>query len=134
MRRLRRHIAIVLDEYGSAIGLVTMEDIIEEIVGEVRDEFDHEEDTIRAGLNIGEFLVECKIHVDDFCEAFKLNEEEVLGENASTLKTKYDTLGGLILHHFGQIPKIGDQFTLGTLHIEILEISKRRGRSLTINF
>jgi len=66
MRKQRQHLAIVLDEYGSVSGLVTMEDIIEEIVGEVRDEFDDEEDAIRPGQVENQYLVECKIHIDDF--------------------------------------------------------------------
>jgi putative hemolysin len=125
LRRHRQHMAVVLDEYGGTSGLVTMEDIFEEIVGEVRDEFDNEEDVIRPTPVPNQYLVECKIHIDDFCEFFDMDATEICqGHQAN----EFDTLGGLILYHFGQIPKIGDSLTIKRLQIEIIEVSKRRVR------
>lgn len=125
MRRNRQHMAIVLDEYGGTSGVVTMEDILEEIVGEIRDEFDNEEDAIRPTQQPNQYLVECKIHIDDFCDFFELRRSEFSDENQNV---EYDTLGGLILHHIGQIPRIGDRLTIGRVVLEVVEVSRRRVR------
>lgn len=125
MRKNRQHMSIVLDEYGGTSGVVTMEDILEEIVGEIRDEFDNEEDAIRPTQQPSQYLVECKIHIDDFCDFFDLSRSEIADENESV---EYDTLGGLILHHIGQIPRIGDRLTIGRVVIEVVEVSRRRVR------
>jgi putative hemolysin len=129
LRRHKQHMAIVLDEYGGTSGLVTMEDIFEEIVGEVRDEFDNEEDAIRPTQVPNQYLVECKIHIDDFCEFFDLDVGELCQGNQAG---EYDTLGGLILYHFGHIPKIGDKLSVGRMTLEIVEVSKRRVRRATV--
>jgi putative hemolysin len=129
MRKSRKHLAVVLDEYGSVCGIVTMEDVLEEIVGEVRDEFDNEEEVIRPGVKLGEFYVESKISIDDFLEAFKLDADLVLPKDSSA---QFDTLAGLILHRFGQIPKIGDQLELGDVTITVVEVSKRRVRKVCV--
>lgn len=125
MRKSRQHMAIVLDEYGGTSGVVTMEDILEEIVGEIRDEFDNEEDAIRPTQQPNQYLVECKIHIDDFCDFFDLPRSELTDDQQSI---EYDTLGGLILHHIGQIPRIGDRLTIGRVVLEVVEVSRRRVR------
>jgi CBS domain containing-hemolysin-like protein len=125
MRKNRQHMAIVLDEYGGTSGVVTMEDILEEIVGEIRDEFDNEEDAIRPTQQPNQYLIECKIHIDDFCDFFDLPSSEIADDDKAV---EFDTLGGLILHHIGQIPRIGDRLTIGRVVIEVLEVSRRRVR------
>jgi CBS domain containing-hemolysin-like protein len=125
MRKSRQHMAIVLDEYGGTSGVVTMEDILEEIVGEIRDEFDNEEDAIRPTQQPNQYLVECKIHIDDFCDFFELSRNEISEEAQSV---EFDTLGGLILHHIGQIPRIGDKLAIGRVELEVVEVSRRRVR------
>lgn len=125
MRKNRQHMAIVLDEYGGTSGVVTMEDILEEIVGEIRDEFDNEEDAIRPTQQPNQYLIECKIHIDDFCDFFDLPRSEIADDNQAV---EFDTLGGLILHHIGQIPRIGDRLTIGRVVLEVLEVSRRRVR------
>lgn len=128
-RKQRQHMAIVLDEYGGTSGLVTMEDIFEEIVGEVRDEYDNEEDAIRPTQVPSQYLVECKIHIDDFCDFFDLNVVEMChGHQAH----EFDTLGGLVLFHFGQIPKIGDRLTINKISLEVVEVSRRRVRRVLV--
>jgi CBS domain containing-hemolysin-like protein len=102
-----------------------MEDILEEIVGEIRDEFDNEEDAIRPTQQPNQYLVECKIHIDDFCDFFDLPRSEFTDDNQSV---EYDTLGGLLLHHIGQIPRIGDRLTIGRVVLEVVEVSRRRVR------
>jgi putative hemolysin len=125
LRKQRQHLAIVLDEYGGTSGLVTMEDIFEEVFGEVRDEFDNEEDAIRPTQIPNQYLVECKVHIDDFCDFFDLDVVNIIkGEGAY----EFDTLGGFILHHFGQIPKIGDKLTIHRVTLEVIEVSRRRVR------
>jgi putative hemolysin len=129
MRRQKSHLALVLDEYGSSTGMVTMEDILEEIVGEVRDEFDQEEDTVRAGERLGEFIVESKIHLEDFCDLFHLDAKVRADLERESV---VDTLAGLLLHRFGRIPKIGEKMNVGNLDLEILEVSKRRVRKVMV--
>lgn len=129
MKKHKQHMAIVLDEYGGTSGIVTMEDIFEEIVGEVRDEFDNEEDAIRPTQVANQYLVECKIHIDDFCDFFDL-KVDVFTKGIET--NEFDTLAGLILHHFGQIPKSGDKLTIDNVIMEIVEVSKRRVRRVVV--
>ena len=125
MRKNRQHMAIVLDEYGGTSGVVTMEDILEEIVGEIRDEFDNEEDAIRPTQQPNQYLIECKIHIDDFCDFFDLPRSQIAEDDQNV---EFDTLGGFILHHIGQIPRIGDRLTIGRVVVEVLEVSRRRVR------
>lgn len=125
MRKNRQHMAIVLDEYGGTSGVVTMEDILEEIVGEIRDEFDNEEDAIRPTQQPNQYLIECKIHIDDFCDFFDLPRSQIAEDDQNV---EFDTLGGFILHHIGQIPRIGDRLTIGRVVLEVLEVSRRRVR------
>ncbi|HET7677715.1 MAG TPA: hemolysin family protein, partial [Candidatus Limnocylindrales bacterium] len=99
-QRRKVHIAIVLDEYGGTAGLVTIEDLIEEIVGEIQDEYDVEEPMV-VSLSDDEARVDGRASIDDLVELFglRLDEEET---------DQYDTVGGLVYHHIGGIPKVGD--------------------------
>lgn len=107
-----------------------MEDIFEEIVGEVRDEFDNEEDAIRPTQVPNNFLVECKIHIEDFCDFFDIESETLTKDLPSH---EFDTLGGFVLHHFGHIPKAGEKLTVNTnIHLEVVEVSKRRVRRVIV--
>jgi CBS domain containing-hemolysin-like protein len=129
MRKARQQIAIVIDEHGGTSGVVTMEDIFEEIVGEIRDEYDNEEDVIRPTKDNGVYVVDCKIHVDDFCDFFEFNPDDI---ELKTQSEDYDTLGGLIIHHFGQVPRIGEKLYVGTLEVEVTELSRRRVRRVLV--
>ena len=130
MRKQKQQMAVVLDEYGGTSGIVTMEDIFEEIVGEVRDEFDNEEDAIRPTQVPNNFLVECKIHIDDFCHFFDIKLESLTKNLTSP---EFDTLGGFVLNHFGHIPKAGEKFSiLPHVHLEVVEVSKRRVRRVIV--
>jgi putative hemolysin len=102
-QQMRQHMAIVVNEYGGVAGLVTLEDIIEEIVGEIADEFD-EEDQAYIKINDNSWLFEGKISLNDFCKVFDLDPsvfEEVKGEAES--------LGGLLLQLNSDLPELGDK-------------------------
>lgn len=129
LRKARQQLAIVIDEHGGTSGVVTMEDIFEEIVGEIRDEYDNEEDVIRPTKVPGVFIVDCKIHIDDFCDFFDVVPESLTPEEQSK---DYDTLGGLIVHHFGQVPRVGEKLKIASLDLEVTELSRRRVRRVFV--
>ena len=97
LQRRKVHIAIVLDEYGGTAGLVTIEDLIEEIVGEIQDEYDVEEPMI-VPISDDEARVDGARRVDDLQEHF---ESSLDGEDSE----QYDTVGGLVYHHIGGVPQ-----------------------------
>lgn len=130
MRKARQQLAIVIDEHGGTSGIVTMEDIFEEIVGEIRDEYDNEEDVVRPTKIPGTYVVDCKIHVDDFCDFFEIEQESLATIEAHS--DDYDTLGGLIIHHFGQVPRVGESLRIGHLEVEVTELSRRRVRRVLV--
>jgi len=108
-------LAIVVDEYGATAGLVTIEDILEEIVGEIRDEYDEEVELISSPEN-GVFVVDAKINLDEL--------EEKIGVNLP--KNDYETLGGFVSHLMGKIPQKGDETKFENLKITVQEADRRR--------
>lgn len=100
-QKSRLHMAVVMDEYGGTAGIVTMEDILEEIVGDIFDEYD-EEDTEIAKIGDGHYLIDAGMNIDDFCEEFNFEKTDDMED--------YETLGGFILDVAGEIPKIGYSF------------------------
>lgn len=117
-RQQRYHMAIVVDEYGGVSGLVTIEDILEIIVGEIEDEYDTEEDgtdDIRP-LNKSTYSVKALTPVDDFNEFFetKFSEEEA------------DTIGGIVLKAFGHMPETNDEITINDIQFKVTNSDKRR--------
>lgn len=117
-RQQRYHMAIVVDEYGGVSGLVTIEDILEIIVGEIEDEFDTEEDgtdDIRP-LNKSTYSVKALTPVDDFNEFFETNFSE---EEA-------DTIGGIVLKAFGHMPETSEEVTINEIHFKVTNSDKRR--------
>ncbi|MCX8228986.1 MAG: hemolysin family protein [Planctomycetota bacterium] len=118
LRRRRVHLAIVVDEYGGTAGVVTIEDLLEEIVGEIQDEHDQEEDPIVFQLlNDQTAIADGRMGVDELNEAFpaKLPEDEA-----------YDTLAGLLFERFGHIPKVGETLQLNYVTLEITQADDRR--------
>ena len=101
MRDASFNIAIVLDEYGETAGLITLEDILEEIVGEIHDEYDENEEEAFQKLNDREYLVEGAMNLDDFCDHLDLTLES----------EDFDSLGGFIIEHLGHLPVVGDEVT-----------------------
>ncbi len=103
MQTAKRHIAIVVDEYGGTAGLVTMEDVVEEIVGEIQDEYDTEEDMVEPIVSDDElaFRLDGRVSMDDLRDLFDLSDDDETDEEA------YDTVGGFIVHRVGRIPLPG---------------------------
>jgi CBS domain containing-hemolysin-like protein len=124
-QRRKVHIAIVLDEYGGTAGLVTIEDLLEEIVGEIQDEYDEEEPLI-VRLSEHEARIDGRADVDDLEELFDTN----LGlEDAD----EYDTVGGLIYHRLGTVPKPGDVIPIDGLTLTVETTDGRRvGKVLAV--
>ena len=116
MQKRREHMAIVLDEYGGTAGLITIEDLLEEIVGDIQDEFDLETKMIDK-INENEMIVDARIDIDEVNEklADNLHEEEI-----------FETISGFILHHLGYLPKEGEKIEIGNLIIVVEKISEHR--------
>lgn len=114
------HFAVVVDEFGGTSGIVTMEDILEEIIGDIRDEFDEEETSVRQ-LDENNFVADAKIMLHDLCRAMHLpvdTFDEIRGES--------DSLGGLVLEIAGEFPQINSVVTAGDFDFTVLEASKNR--------
>jgi putative hemolysin len=126
LQRRKVHIAVVLDEYGGTAGLVTIEDLIEEIVGEIQDEYDTEEPMI-VKLSENEARVDGRANIDDLVDHFEINLD---GED----REEYDTVGGLIYHRIGGIPKVGDTVDVdGELTLTVESTDGRRvGKVLAV--
>ena len=117
----RMQMAIVIDEYGGVSGLVTVEDLVEEIVGELHDEFDQRELGIRE-VGTNEFYMDASIAIDDIALSIGVSFE---GEG-------FDTIGGFVLHELGKIPSPGDNFSYNNLSIEVISTVGRRLREIKI--
>ncbi|WP_323001112.1 HlyC/CorC family transporter [Denitromonas sp.] len=119
----RNHMAIVVDEYGGVAGLVTIEDVLEQIVGDIEDEFDFDEveDNIRLDQQ-GRYRVKATTEIEDFNEAFDrdFSEEDC------------DTIGGLVIRHLGRLPKRGEVISLDGLRIQVLRADSRRVHTLLV--
>jgi magnesium and cobalt transporter len=121
-RASRNHIAIVIDEYGGVAGMVTIEDVLEQIVGEIEDEHDvEEEDTIRKHSDV-HYTIKALTPVEDFNDYF----------NASLSDEEFDTIGGLVVHHIGHLPKRGERVVIGKLLFKILRADSRRVHMLQL--
>lgn len=110
------NVAVVVDEYGGTSGIVTIEDVIEEIFGEIEDEHDRE-DWVEEDLGDGEYLFSARVDIDYLNEEFEFNLEE---------NEEYETLGGLIIHQLESIPSAGTQIAIGNLEMIIEEVSDHR--------
>jgi CBS domain containing-hemolysin-like protein len=118
LRELQRHrlqVAIVVDEYGGTSGLVTLEDLIEEIVGEIRDEYDTEVEPVVDEGN-GQFVFSGKAHVQELTDRMHVEPD---GEG-------FETVGGFLLSRLGRVPMAGEHLEIDGLHVEVLEAERRR--------
>jgi len=120
-KRKRVHIAIVIDEYGGTSGLVTIEDLLEQIVGDIQDEYDLEEDWLVEEPD-GSVLVDARLPIEELEEHFNIEIE----------REKFDTIAGLIFHLTGRIPAVGEEIENGTLRMTILEGGERNIRKVRV--
>ncbi len=119
----RNHIAIVVDEYGGVAGLVTIEDVLEQIVGEIEDEYDYDEDEDNIFTDAqGRYRVKAHTEIDDFNQTLGT----VFGDE------NYDTVGGLVIHALGRLPKRGEQIVVADLKFTVLRADSRRLHSLLV--
>lgn len=116
----RVHIAIVVDEFGGTSGLVTLEDILEEIVGEINDEYDEEEKNY-SKLNYNTYIFEGKTLLSDFCKILTIGDEEF-----SEVEGDADTLAGLLLEIKGDFPSVYEKLNYKNYSFEIMEVEDRR--------
>jgi putative hemolysin len=117
----RIHMAVVVDEYGGVSGIVTVEDLLEEIVGEIEDEFDKDQPNILWSSD-SDALIDARMSMDDFNESFQVN----------VLPDGFDTVGGLLLSRLGKIPVSGDVVTENDLHIRVVSTIGRRVKRVRV--
>ncbi len=123
MQRESINIAIVLDEYGAVAGILTLEDLLEEIVGEIRDEYDAEEvDDIRE-ISPTYFLLDGNTKLDDFNEQFNLELES----------EDYDSIAGHIMHELGHIPEEGESLRIGDLELSVKKMDRHRIETIAVS-
>jgi magnesium and cobalt transporter len=122
-RTNRNHMALVVDEYGQISGAVTIEDVLEQIVGEIEDEHDVDDDSFVKQLEPCSFHVKATTTIEDFNEYF--------GEEFSD--EEFDTIGGIVLQAFGHVPELGETVQLGALRFEVLNADSRRLRLLRVD-
>jgi CBS domain containing-hemolysin-like protein len=115
MQRRRVQMAIVVDEYGGTAGLATVEDLLEEIVGEIRDEYDVESDTV-SEESPGTFVFSGRVNVDEVRDRLRIEIE----------REGFETVGGFLLSHLGRMPYVGETFEVDGLSVEVLEVERRR--------
>jgi len=117
----RMHMAVIVDEYGGTAGVATLEDIMEEVVGDIKDEFDHDEEVDYIKISENNYIVEGKTLLNDVCR--------IIGENTSyfdNVRGEADSLGGLILEIIGTIPSSEKEIMIGNLTLKVVSVTKRR--------
>jgi putative hemolysin len=115
LRREKVHMAIVLDEYGGTAGLVTIEDVIEEIVGDIQDEYDQEEKEIERQSD-GSYVVDARTPINEINELLELTLPE----------DEFETINGWVFHNLGTLPEQGQELDMGELHVKIEKVSGHR--------
>ena len=121
-RSSRNHMAIVVDEYGGVAGLVTIEDVLEQIVGDIEDEHDFDESAAILKLNDNEFTVKALTEVDEFNEYFGTGYSD----------DEFDTIGGVVMNSFGHVPKRDEVVVLGEWQFRVMRADKRRVHLLKV--
>ena len=117
LRQSKVHIAVVVDEYGGTAGLVTIEDLLEEIVGEIQDEYDREEAPIER-VSPTEAILDARVSIGALSELFQYEPDEA--------EQDYDTVGGFVYHHLGKVPVAGDEVHVDGLTLRVLSVLGRR--------
>jgi magnesium and cobalt transporter len=115
-RNNRNHMAIVVDEYGATSGFVTLEDIIEQIIGDIEDEFDIDEETYIKAHGAGHYMIKAHTPIEELNEQLRANFSDEL----------YDTIGGIVMANFGHLPKRGDVTTIDHFEFKVINADARR--------
>ena len=118
----RNHMAIVVDEYGGVAGLITIEDVIEQIIGEIDDEFDIEDDQNIRPQGERQFVVRGATPIDEFNEHFGTQLPD----------GQFDTVAGLVMQEFGRVPRRGEAVSIGACEFQVLRTDRRRIESLRV--
>ena len=120
----RSHLAVVIDEYGEICGLITIEDILEELVGEIEDEHDIDEEEI---IEIAKktYSVDAKIELEEFINYFQINIDP--------LSIDAETLGGFFISKFGVLPKLGDRIQIDNIAVQVSDTDNRRIKKFTVS-
>ena len=121
-RENRNHMAIVVDEYGNTSGLLTIEDVLEEIVGEIDDEHDPQAEELIREQGDSKFQVRALTRIEEFNDHFgsELDDDE------------YDTVGGLVIHELGRMPRRGERVSVGGFQFKVLQADRRRVHTLEV--
>ena len=120
----KTHIAIVVDEYGGTEGLVTLDDILEEIVGDIGDEYDDQEEKLYTRFKNGVYIFDAKIDLDDL--------DEILNTSISSDDDEFETLGGLVYHLTERIPNVGERMIYKNLEMTVHSVKNNRVKKLRI--
>jgi gliding motility-associated protein GldE len=120
------HFAVVVDEFGGTSGIVTMEDILEEIIGDIRDEFDEEENAVRK-MDEQTYVADAKIMLYDLCRAMRLSIDTF-----DTVKGESDSLGGLVLEIAGEFPHVNETVRSGDFEFTVMETERNRIKTVKI--
>ncbi len=121
-QRQQTQCAIVVDEYGGTAGLVTIEDLLEEIVGEIRDEYDVESEPI-VDEGGGRWVFSGKVNIDEVRQRLSVDIE----------REGFETVGGYLLSHLGRVPAVGEKFEMDGLNVEVLDAERRRINKVRIS-
>ena len=116
MRKTSNNIVIVLDEYGATAGLITLEDILEEIVGDIRDEYDEDEEDELIQVQEGEYLAEGSMKLDDLNDSLGLR----------LISEDYDSVGGLVIERLDHLPSQGEEVECGGIRLVVEHVEKNR--------
>ena len=120
LQKEKSHIAIVVDEYGGTLGIVTMEDILEQLVGDIWDEHDEVVEELQE-LDENNFIIDCNMNLDDFCEEFDIETES---DSVS--------VGGWVAEQIGNIPDVNDSFVFDNLVITVTETDSHRAATIKV--
>lgn len=127
-KKSQMHMAIVVDEYGGTSGLVTLEDVIEEIIGDINDEYD-EDQLINSKLDDFTYSFEAKTSITDFCRLTNTNPEIF-----RTMDGDFESLAGILLHLFSRLPKIGEKIRFSNMDFTIESVDNRRIKRIKVKF
>ena len=122
MKKTRNHMAIVLDEYGGTVGIVTIEDLIEEIVGEIEDEYDEDKNHNIEVINEGEYIVDGSVRLEDISELIGIRMESL----------EFDSVGGLIIEKLGRFPRDGEEILYNNIKFVVEKVDKNRIKKIRI--